>query len=81
MQAKNNFRDQAVAHFGGQLFEDFADEADDIYNNLPPPKATLIAEKPTAQVITKAEDFAAIYNDANAGCGCFSGDSTISMAD
>jgi hypothetical protein len=54
IQAKNNFRDPAVAHFGGQLFEDFADEADDIYNNLPPPKATLIAEKPKAQAIDSA---------------------------
>lgn len=51
LQVKNNFRDAAVAHFGGQLFEDIADEADDIYNNLPPPKASLIAEKPKAQVI------------------------------
>lgn len=38
MQCKINFRDPAVAHFGGELFEDFADTADDIYNNLDPPK-------------------------------------------
>lgn len=54
LQVKNNFRDAAVSHFGGQLFEDIADEADDIYNNLPPPKASLIAEKPKAQVIDSA---------------------------
>jgi hypothetical protein len=45
---KNNFRDPAVAHFGGNLFEEYADLADDIYNSLPPPKASLIAEKPKA---------------------------------
>jgi len=38
MQCKINFRDPAVAHFGGELFEDFSDTADDIYNNLDPPK-------------------------------------------
>jgi hypothetical protein len=50
-QVKNNFRDPAVANFGGELFEEFADNADDIYNNLPPPKASLIAEKKSAVVI------------------------------
>lgn len=63
------------------MFEDFADEADDIYNNLPPPKASLIAEKPKAQVIDSAKDFAEVYNNVNAGCGCFTGDSLISMSD
>lgn len=47
-QSKNNFRDKAVASFGGQLFDDQADIADDTYNNLPPPKASLIAQKPQA---------------------------------
>lgn len=37
LQYKVNFRDPAVKHFGGKLFNEFADTADDIYNNLPPP--------------------------------------------
>jgi hypothetical protein len=63
------------------LFEDIADEADDIYNNLPPPKASLIAEKPKAQVIQSSEQFAEVYNNADCGCGCFTGESEISMSD
>jgi len=54
-QSKNNFRDSAVSHFGGDLFNDIADSIDDIYNSLPPPKATLIAQKPQAQVIYSAQ--------------------------
>ena len=41
MQVKNNFRDPAVAHFGGELFEKYADDADDIYNNMDPPKPSM----------------------------------------
>lgn len=37
MQIKNNFRDPAVQHFGGQIFNDFADKADDVYNTLETP--------------------------------------------
>ena len=37
LQYKVNFRDPAVQSFGGDLFNDFADTADDIYNNMPPP--------------------------------------------
>ena len=43
MQIKNNFRDPAVANFGGEMFENFADHADDIYNNMQPPKPSLNA--------------------------------------
>jgi hypothetical protein len=37
MQIKNNFRDPAVQNFGGDMFNEFADTADDVYNNLDPP--------------------------------------------
>ena len=37
MQIKNNFRDPAVKHFGGKIFNDFADKADDVYNTMPTP--------------------------------------------
>jgi len=40
MQLKNNFRDPAVQHFGGKVFNEFADKADDIYNNMPVPTAS-----------------------------------------
>ena len=37
MQIKNNFRDPAVKHFGGKIFNDYADKADDVYNTMPTP--------------------------------------------
>ena len=43
MQIKNNFRDKAVASFGGELFNAIADQADDIYNTQDPPKPSLTA--------------------------------------
>ena len=45
MQIKNNFRDPAVQHFGGQMFNDFADKADDIYNNLDPPVPSRLSKE------------------------------------
>ena len=34
-----------MAHFGGEMFENFADAADDIYNNMDPPKPSRKGEK------------------------------------
>jgi len=49
MQVKNNFRDPAVQSFGGDLFNEFADRAEDIYNTMPPPTPSrLSAEKEQA---------------------------------
>jgi len=42
IQLKSNFRDKAVANFGGELFNKIADEADSIYNNQEPPKPSNI---------------------------------------
>jgi len=41
LQYKGNFRDPCLAHFGGQIFEEIADRADDIFNNMPPPEESL----------------------------------------
>jgi len=38
MQVKNNFRDPCLAPFGGELFNEVADMADDVYNKMDPPK-------------------------------------------
>jgi hypothetical protein len=37
LQIKNNFKDPGVAHFGGDLFKNFVERADTIFDNLPPP--------------------------------------------
>jgi hypothetical protein len=54
MQVKNNFRDPAVQSFGGDLFNDFADRAEDIYNTMPPPKPSRLSDE-KAQAKAAAE--------------------------
>jgi len=41
LQQCNNFKDPGVQHYGGKLFSDLRDEADDIFNSLPPPKPSV----------------------------------------
>ena len=80
MQCKINFRDPAVAHFGGEMFEDFADIADDIYNGMDPPKPSRAGEA-KVEIIQSKEEFAEVYNNENCGTGCFLGNSMVQMAD
>jgi len=37
-QQCNNFKDPGVQHYGGEIFQDLRDSADDIFCNLEPPK-------------------------------------------
>ena len=67
-----------MAHFGGDMFEDFAYEADDIYNYMEPPKPSRKGEK--AVKVTTNQSFAQIYNNRNFNGGCFTGESFIRMA-
>ena len=57
MQVKGNFREQCLKDFGGTMFNNLADTADDIYNTMEPPKASL-AIKAQAAKIQNAQDFA-----------------------
>jgi len=41
MQVKGNFREQCLKDFGGEIFNEIADRADDIYNSLDPPVPSL----------------------------------------
>ena len=41
MQCRGNFREQCLKDFGGDMFEDVADRADDIFNSMDPPKPSL----------------------------------------
>jgi len=41
LQQCNNFKDPGVQVYGGSLFADLRDEADDIFNNLPAPTPTV----------------------------------------
>lgn len=40
LQQCNNFKDPGVQHYGGAIFTDFRDEADDQFSQLPPPIPT-----------------------------------------
>jgi len=56
MQVKNNFRDPAVQNFGGDMFNNFADIADDVYNTLPPPVPSRVSqEKEFATKVVETE--------------------------
>lgn len=45
MQCKGNFREQCLKDFGGDMYNDVADSADDIYNSMEPPTASLAGQK------------------------------------
>lgn len=54
MQYKGNFRDPCLANFGGELFNEISDKADDIFNIMPPPIESLKneQEKKAAEAIS-----------------------------
>lgn len=49
--------------FGGELFNQVSDDADDIYNSMDPPKPSLTdLIKSQASMVKNAQDFAALLN-------------------
>eukprot|EP00168_Porphyra_purpurea_P003558 TRINITY_DN14162_c0_g1_i1.p1 TRINITY_DN14162_c0_g1~~TRINITY_DN14162_c0_g1_i1.p1 ORF type:complete len:159 (-),score=3.89 TRINITY_DN14162_c0_g1_i1:17-493(-) len=38
MQQSNNFKDPGIQHYGGSLFQELRDRADDVFCQLPPPR-------------------------------------------
>lgn len=46
-QQCNNFKDPGVQHYGGDLFGELRDKADDIFCGLPPPTPSVRAVRPT----------------------------------
>mmetsp|Transcript_130760 Transcript_130760/g.212885 ORF Transcript_130760/g.212885 Transcript_130760/m.212885 type:complete len:576 (-) Transcript_130760:245-1972(-) len=41
LQQCNNFKDPGVQCYGGKLFQEIRDDADDVFNNLPAPKPSI----------------------------------------
>ena len=74
LQIKNNFKDPAVAHFGGDLFKKLVEHADSIFDNMPPPKPSKFNEKRSIRVESMKT-----YN--NCRSSCFAGHCLIKMAD
>lgn len=89
MQVVGNSREQCLKDFGGQMFTDLADKADDVYNSMDPPTASLKHRVQSAAQIANAAQFAAKMNNFDDddndcgyyGGGCFAGAGTIKMAD
>jgi len=77
LQQCNNFKDPGVQHYGGKLFQDLRDKADDEFCNLPAPQPTAVlratstlslgalASGPHVPAVPVAM---AAYHDASAGC-------------
>lgn len=75
LQIKNNFKDPGVAHFGGSLFNSFVDKADEIFNDMPPPKPTKAKQQKNFVPVKSMR----CYNSNSAPC--FDGSCHIKMED
>lgn len=71
-QRCNNFKDPGIQHYGGSVFGEVRDFADDQFNKLPPPKPSRTGGN------YRAVNMAA-YNNVRGGC--VSGDAQVLMAD
>ena len=70
LQQCNNFKDPGIQNYGGKLFQELRDKADDVFMTLPPPKPSA---KPSAAPVASMR----IYNTAQNGC--FSGNCTVTL--
>lgn len=82
-QQCNNFKDPGVQFYGGQLFKDIQNVADDIFLNLPAPVPTAkVVQKYGNNTATRAKakpvNMARYYNNYG---GCFDGFGQVQMAD
>merc|ERR1711871_124800 len=73
-QRCNNFKDPGVQHYGGEVFGEIRDYADDQFNKLPPPKPSLKTPGSTYRSLNMAA-----YNNMHGGC--VAGDARVLMAD
>eukprot|EP01090_Pellita_catalonica_P021756 TRINITY_DN8229_c0_g2_i1.p1 TRINITY_DN8229_c0_g2~~TRINITY_DN8229_c0_g2_i1.p1 ORF type:complete len:523 (+),score=88.50 TRINITY_DN8229_c0_g2_i1:1-1569(+) len=71
LQVCNNFKDPGVQVYGGELFSDLRDEADDTFCKLPPPKPS------RATASSSRLSSMSVYNSSSAPC--FAGRCTVQM--
>eukprot|EP00005_Dracoamoeba_jomungandri_P008445 CAMPEP_0174262642 /NCGR_PEP_ID=MMETSP0439-20130205/14309_1 /TAXON_ID=0 /ORGANISM="Stereomyxa ramosa, Strain Chinc5" /LENGTH=592 /DNA_ID=CAMNT_0015347469 /DNA_START=183 /DNA_END=1961 /DNA_ORIENTATION=+ len=70
LQVCNNFKDPGVQHYGGRLFAEIRDDADEIFCKLPPPEPTSRHVEPSQRVSSMS-----VYNCSSAPC--FHGSSLV----
>jgi len=66
LQQCNNFKDPGVQCYGGNLFNEIRDAADDIFNDLPAPKPSKVVRQADAAMIHAPVSMAA-YNNCYGG--------------
>ena len=74
-QIKPNFKDEGCM-FGGAIFDELVDKSSDIFNNLEPPKPSLVVHNPTSgNMFYRSLNLApqvpismSAYNDPRGGC-------------
>jgi len=91
LEQSNNFKDPGIQFYGGQLFENIRDFADDVYNRLPPPTPSVTRSIPygvssssssnrsSAPSYTPAPVSMASFNSRDAPC--FHSDCNVLMHD
>ena len=73
LQICNNFLDPGVQLYGGKLYRELVEKANDIFNLLPPPEPSIKKEN-TVQCYSMS-----YYNNPSSG-SCFSGENLVEMA-
>eukprot|EP01080_Neovahlkampfia_damariscottae_P007363 gene7363-11685_t len=71
LQQCNNFKDPGVQHYGGKNFNDFRDEIDEIFLDIPPPKPSRVSSNTTT-----VSNMSVYYNSSGP---CFEGSSSVKM--
>lgn len=73
-QIKPNFKDEGCM-FGGAIFEALVDKSSDIFNNLEPPKPSLVVQQNSGNMFYRSLNLApqapismSAYNDPRGGC-------------
>jgi len=73
-QIKPNFKDEGCM-FGGEVFEALVDKSSDIFNNLEPPKPSLVVQQNSGNMFYRSLNLApqapismSAYNDPQGGC-------------
>lgn len=79
-QRCNNFKDLGIAYYGGRLFQQHRDRADELFSNLPPPVAShQVRSNIDSGGKTQPVNFAAAFNSSNNPC--FHHDALVRMQD